>query len=239
MYLSPAGLTFEAMLLPAPHISPLSETDWLLQFHTGLSVAANQQLHNLASLFRQQYSRLLQDVVVAYDSLLLRFQHPQLHAEVRINESLKQLANITLSGSTISLIEIPVCYDQALYNDLSAMAEQTNLTVEEIIELHSAATYHIYMLGFLPGFAYLGSVDDRIALPRKAAPVPVTAGAVGIAGTQTGIYPTATPGGWNIVGYTPLQMFDINREPACLLQPGQQVRFVPISLSEYKSLQSS
>jgi len=104
---------------------------------------------------------LLQDVVVAYDSLLLRFQHPQLHAEVRINESLKQLANITLSGSTISLIEIPVCYDQALYNDLSAMAEQTNLTVEEIIELHSAATYHIYMLGFLPGFAYLGSVDDR------------------------------------------------------------------------------
>lgn len=227
------------MLLPAPHISPLSETDWLLQFHTGLSVAANQQLHDLASLFRQQYSRLLQDVVVAYDSLLLRFHQPQPDADVWMHDGLKQLADRLSTGANTTLIEIPVCYDQALHNDLAAMAQQTNLPVEEIIALHSAATYHIYMLGFLPGFAYMGRVNEQIALPRKAAPVPVKAGAVGIAGTQTGIYPTASPGGWNIVGYTPLQMFDANRKPACLLQPGQQVRFLSISLSDFKSLQSA
>ncbi|WP_197429028.1 5-oxoprolinase subunit PxpB [Phnomibacter ginsenosidimutans] len=239
MYLSPAGLTFEAMQLPPPHISPLSETDWLLQFHTGLSVAANQQLHELASLFRQQYSRLLQDVVVAYDSLLLRFHQPQPDADVWMHDGLKQLADKLSTGATTTLIEIPVCYDQALRNDLAAMAQQINLSAAEIVQLHSAATYHIYMLGFLPGFAYMGSVDERIALPRKAAPVPVKAGAVGIAGMQTGIYPTASPGGWNIVGYTPLQMFDVHREPACVLQPGQQVRFVPVSLSDFKSLQAS
>lgn len=227
------------MQLPPPHIARLSETDWLLQFHTGLSVAANQQLHALAALFRQQYGGLLQDVVVAYDSLLLRFQQPQLHAEALMNDCLKQLADSSSAAATTNVIAIPVCYDPTLHNDLLAMAQQTNLRVEEIVELHSAATYHIYMLGFLPGFAYMGSVDERIALPRKAAPVPVKAGAVGIAGTQTGIYPTASPGGWNIVGYTPLQMFDAIREPACLLQPGQQVRFVPVSLSDFKSLQSS
>lgn len=239
MYLSPSGLTFEAMLLPPPHISPLSETDWLFQFHTGLSVAANRQLHALATMFRQQHGGLLQDVVVAYDSLLLRFQQPQLHAEALMNDCLKQLADSSSAAATTNVIAIPVCYDPTLYNDLQAMAQQTSLPVEEIIALHSAATYHIYMLGFLPGFAYMGSVNEQIALPRKAAPVPVKAGAVGIAGTQTGIYPTASPGGWNIVGYTPLQMFDAHREPACLLQPGQQVRFVPVSLSDFKSLQAS
>lgn len=234
----PIDFTFDAMQLPAPHIIPISETDWLLQFNTGLSVTANQQLHALADAFRQHFGSALTDAVVAYESLLLRFQQPQPQMESFWNEWWGHWKH-TSSSDELKLIEIPVCYDTALANDLEAMSHQSGLSIDTIVQLHSVATYHIYMLGFLPGFAYMGSVDERIALPRKLAPVPVKAGAVGIAGTQTGIYPSASPGGWNIVGYTPLQLFDASREPACLLKLGQQVRFVPISLSDFKRLQAS
>lgn len=126
-------------------------------------------------------------------------------------------------------VEIPVCYDLELAPDLVEIARVSGLGIDEVIAAHAAPTYRVYMLGFMPGFAYLGIVDPRIAVPRRAVPrTRVPAGAVGIAGEQTGVYPSSTPGGWNLIGRTPLTMLVAERETPSLLTPGQTVRFRPI-----------
>ena len=131
-------------------------------------------------------------------------------------------------------IIIPVCYDISLGIDLPEMSNQKNISIEEIISIHTSATYNVYMLGFLPGFAYMGMVDDKIVVPRLSQPRKnVPAGSVGIAGNQTGIYPLDSPGGWNIIGQTPLRMFDINNTDPCLVKPGDKVKFVSISLEQF------
>ena len=131
-------------------------------------------------------------------------------------------------------IIIPVCYDISLGIDLPEMSNQKNISIEEIISIHTSSTYNVYMLGFLPGFAYMGIVDDKIATPRLSKPrTNVPAGSVGIAGNQTGIYPLDSPGGWNIIGQTPLQMFDAKKEKPCLVKPGDRIKFIPISLDEF------
>ncbi|HSC52298.1 MAG TPA: 5-oxoprolinase subunit PxpB [Phnomibacter sp.] len=224
------------MQLHPPSVSLLSETDWLLQFDTGLSIEHNKLIHTLAGIIRSGYASWVSDTVVAYDSLLIRLHKPYAEVDKMIAAAFNQLEQENTQQAP-GLVEIPVCYDPALSNDLASMARQTGLQAEEIVHLHSDPVYHIYMLGFLPGFAYMGTVAPSIALPRKKEPVPVKTGAVGIAATQTGIYPTNSPGGWNIVGYTPLVMFNAQREPACILSAGQQVKFVPISFTEFESLQ--
>jgi inhibitor of KinA len=136
-------------------------------------------------------------------------------------------------------ISIPVCYDISLGIDLPEMSKQKNISIEEIISIHTSATYNVYMLGFLPGFAYMGIVDDKIAVPRLSQPRKnVPAGSVGIAGNQTGIYPLDSPGGWNIIGQTPLRMFDISNEDPCLVKPGDKIKFVAISLGEFDQQKS-
>ncbi len=125
-------------------------------------------------------------------------------------------------------IEIAVRYGHEHGPDLAAVAEFAGCSEPEVIRIHSEALYRVYMLGFLPGFAYLGSVDRRIAMPRLDTPrVKVPAGSIGIAGTQTGIYPCDTPGGWRIIGRTAVAAFDASRARPSLLEPGQHVKFIP------------
>lgn len=136
--------------------------------------------------------------------------------------------------SSIIEMSLPVCYDIALGIDLPEMSKQKNIPIEDIIRIHTSTTYNVYMLGFLPGFTYMGIVDDKIATPRLSKPrANVSAGSVGIAGNQTGIYPFDSPGGWNIIGQTPLKMFDANKETPCLVKPGDRIKFVPISLDKF------
>lgn len=106
--------------------------------------------------------------------------------------------------------------------------------MEEIIHLHASISYRVYLLGFLPGFTYLGETDEKLAMPRKMQPAWVNAGSIGIAGRQTGIYSLSSPGGWHIIGRTPLKLFDANREPLTLLKPGDSIKFVSISKDEFK-----
>jgi KipI family sensor histidine kinase inhibitor len=125
-------------------------------------------------------------------------------------------------------VEIPVCYGLEYGPDLDAVAAHCGLSPDEVIARHTAAEYRVYMLGFSPGFPYLGGLDPNIAAPRRETPrIKVPAGSVGIAGMQTGIYPLESTGGWQIIGRTPMRLFDPGLEEPCLLRPGDRLRFVP------------
>ena len=133
------------------------------------------------------------------------------------------------------LIEIPVCYGGAFGPDLEFVADSHGLSPSEVSRRHARPSYRVYFLGFLPGFAYLGGLPPSLATPRRTTPrAAVPAGSVGIAGAQTGAYPLESPGGWQIIGRTPLRLFDPNRKPPALLRAGDRVRFVPITVSEFE-----
>jgi inhibitor of KinA len=135
-------------------------------------------------------------------------------------------------------VRIPVCYGGEFGPDLSAVAAFGHVAEEEVIRLHASTPYRVFMLGFVPGFAYLGLVDDQIAAPRRATPrVRVPRGSVGIAGAQTGVYPAETPGGWQLVGRTPVKPNDPIRKEPFLMQPGDVVQFYAIDRAEFDRLQ--
>jgi inhibitor of KinA len=136
-------------------------------------------------------------------------------------------------------IRIPVCYEPEYGPDLGWVAREKGITQEEVIRLHGSRAYHVYMIGFLPGFSYLGKTDPRLEVSRKAQPVPVVAGGVGIAGAQTGIYPLNSPGGWQIIGRTPLKLFNPLIDPPVRLQAGDQVLFYPIPGTEFAKWKDS
>jgi inhibitor of KinA len=136
------------------------------------------------------------------------------------------------------LLEVPTCYGGDLGPDLPFVARHCGLSVGEVVDVHTSRTYRVYMLGFSPGFPYLGGLSDRIAVPRRPSPrVSVPAGSVAIAGEQSGIYPIESPGGWQLIGRTPLRLFEPDREPPALLRMGDEVRFRSISQEEYRAMQ--
>ena len=146
------------------------------------------------------------------------------------------LNEISIAADTTkrAIITIPVYYNG---EDVDAVAKQHQLTVEELISIHTGKTYRVFMIGFLPGFAYMGKLDERIATPRHVTPrTHVKKGSVGIAGFQTGIYPLDSPGGWQLIGQTPLKIFDTRKEFPCLLQAGDTIQFISISQTVFEKL---
>ncbi len=136
------------------------------------------------------------------------------------------------------LVKIPVCYATEMAPDIRQTALTNNISVEEVISIHTSVTYRVFMLGFLPGFAYMGEVEESISVPRKTQPENVAAGSVGIAGKQTGVYPMASPGGWQIIGRTPVKLFDKEKEDPALLKAGDRVQFYAISKNEFYEKQN-
>ena len=206
------------------------------------------RVNAIANALRRDPFTGLVDIVPAYASLTV------LYSVVIVKKALPKEGSITnyiqrhieklmhqygdASEENKPPIEIPVCYDASLSTDLGDICQLTHLPVDDIIRIHSTPQYYVHMLGFLPGFAYMGKVDKRIAVDRKNKPVNVQAGAVGIAGRQTGIYPVTSPGGWQIVGYTPIKMFDSHAAIPCRLNAGDTVKFIAISLEEYHALRN-
>jgi inhibitor of KinA len=171
-----------------------------------------------------------------YDVVSIRKHHPSAFEWVKkeVERAIQECSDD--DALPARSLRIPVCYDSAFGVDLKTLARTSKLLVNEVIALHTQQTYRVYMLGFLPGFPYMGIVDDKIATPRLSTPRKhVPAGSVGIAGNQTGIYPVDSPGGWNIIGRTPVKLFDPESESLALLQPGDEVSFIPISKSAYES----
>jgi KipI family sensor histidine kinase inhibitor len=170
-------------------------------------------------------------LMICYDPLLL----PYAALSARIAKLVQGLRATETAGRSWRL---PVCYDTSVAPDLADVAARTNLTPARVIERHSAATYHVYMLGFLPGQPYLGDVASELALPRRQSPrTKIPAGSVAIAMRMTCIFPAETPCGWHLVGRCPVPLWDLKRgAPKPMLQPGDKVSFAPVSLREYEDL---
>ena len=171
------------------------------------------------------------EVVPTYRSATV-YVDPTVVDVMAFGEKLKRLAHSS-QGTPLqrgNLLEVPVVYGGEFGPDLEALAEAADLREDQVVALHASADYRVYMLGFSPGFPYLGTVPEPIAKPRLKEPrIKVPAGSVGIAESQTGIYPQESPGGWRIIGRTPLKLFDLHRPRPCLLAPGDRVRFVPMN----------
>ncbi|WP_043929775.1 5-oxoprolinase subunit PxpB [Bacillus sp. EB01] len=150
----------------------------------------------------------------------------------------KLLGKISSSEETLQrTIEIPVCYGGEMGPDLPFVAKHNGLSQEEVIHIHSAGDYTVFMIGFAPGFPFIGGMSEKIAAPRRDNPrIKIPPRTVGIAGKQTGVYPIETPGGWQLIGRTPIELFRSENEPPTLLRAGDKVKFIPISIEEYKSL---
>jgi inhibitor of KinA len=188
----------------------------------------------------------LKDVIAAYSSLSLYYDPVRAKMKNQVRSSVYEFISLKLaqawhnsspspaedSGHTLL---IPVCYDDEFGQDLPYISATNHLTREEIIRIHTSDIYYVYMIGFLPGFAYMAEVNERLVIPRKPVPVQVAPGSVGIAGNQTGIYPLACPGGWQIVGRTTFRLFDPSADKPAVLKPGDRVQFYEISREEYES----
>jgi KipI family sensor histidine kinase inhibitor len=154
----------------------------------------------------------------------------------RISSILNRLEGDTVTGTQY---DIPVCYGGEFAPDLNHVAERCGLSPDQVIELHSGQTYHVYMLGFLPGLAYLGDLPEKLVLPRRETPRPrIPDGSVGIGGKLTCIYPMPTPCGWHLIGRSPISLWDPKLKNGALLKAGDKVRFVPVSCVEYERMRS-
>lgn len=221
-----------------PRYLPLGDSAVTVEFGNIISIELNDTAIALAEhLIRQPFPGFI-EAVPAYSSTSVFFDicevrnafpnYPTALAAVSafVEKSLKDLD--AASAKHGRSIEIPVMFDKASGPDLEFVAETHGLSTDTVIEIFTTTEYRVYMFGFLPGFSYMGEVDERIATPRKSSPrTEVQSGSVGIAGRQTGIYSLRSPGGWQILGRTEVEIFRPDSEPPCLLSPGDMVRFVP------------
>ena len=185
---------------------------------------------------RQRFGNHLRDAVVGYHTLTLYFD--PLAVDCRwLEEQLAQVAGERTASSAVDqrTIEVPVCYGGELGPDLPDVASQAGCSEAEVIRLHAGRDYRVFVVGFVPGFAYMGPVAPPLALPRRSTPrTRVPAGSVAIAAGQTGIYPVETPGGWHLIGRTNVRPFDESREEPALFRPGDRVLFRSISRDEFE-----
>ena len=215
---------------------PLGDSALLISFGEVIDEEINEKIHSLARAIERANFEWLVEVVPAYSSLAVIYDPTMAgFEEVKLAVERLEISSERFEGK---LVEIPVVYGGKYGPDLEFVAQYNGLSVDDVIEIHSKQTYRVYFLGFLPGFAYLGGMDERIATPRLERPrLKVPAGSVGIAGKQTGIYPLESPGGWRLIGRTPLRLFNPEKEPPTLLKPGDRVKFVPIGEEEFRELQ--
>jgi KipI family sensor histidine kinase inhibitor len=211
---------------------------------SGIDAATLESVLGLSGAIRAAKRAGITDVVPAYASVTAFYEPSQFAdapgeayaAVCRFIESCAERAMGAASGPAPRLVEIPVCYGGDFGPDLGAVAEHCGMSADSAIALHSGADYLVHAIGFTPGFPYLGGLPDALRTPRRDTPrAHVPAGSVAIGGSQTGVYPVDSPGGWRIIGRTPIALFRPRAQPASLLMPGDRVRFTVISVSELES----
>lgn len=210
----------------------------LIEFGKEISPEINARITAVVHLIKEQHIVGVVDVIPAFTSLLVNYD-PRVLSYSQLRKRLEKLLTIDVAAGTSArmIIEIPVCYGGTYGPDLDYIAEHAGLAKDEVVKIHASRDYLIYMLGFLPGFSYLGGLDERVHTPRLANPrIKIRAGSVGIGGSQTGIYPMDSPGGWQLLGMTPVKTYDPEREIPILYEAGDYIRFVPVTEAEYKAI---
>lgn len=222
-------------------ILPAGDSTIVVEFEERIDPAINARAIRVADAVQAAAIAGVRDVVPTYRSVAVFFDPLRTDCR-RLVDWLVGEANRSVEtpvGEQVP-ISVPVCYGGELGPDLADVAAFANMSADEVVATHAHAVYRVFMLGFMPGFAYMGVLDARIAMPRRQAPrVRVPRGSVGIAGGQTGIYPAETPGGWQIIGRTPARPFDAERPMPFLFKAGDAVRFVPIDRSEFERVASN
>ncbi|ADH98504.1 5-oxoprolinase subunit PxpB [Salisediminibacterium selenitireducens] len=208
-------------------------------FREEISETVHEQVLRVTDLFQGRFPGLIEDVVPSYHQVTLFFTKPMVSNALRdwVYEEIRSDLHEPGQEPKSRIITVPVSYGGTFGPDLEEVARYLQLPSEEVIRLHMNADYTVYMLGFLPGFPYLGGMDPALSIPRKTTPRQrVFAGSVGIAGGQTGVYPSPSPGGWQLIGRTPLSLVDVTKEEPCLFRPGDRIRFEAISETDFQRL---
>lgn len=219
----------------------INEQSLMIYFDNEITKDTYNKVNKLVQYIKEQNHKEIIDIVPSYRAILISFDNSSI-------DGTKLIENLELNqfnGSESNqlqqrkVVTIPVVYGEEFGPDLEEVASSNQLTTEEVIQIHTQQPYLIYMLGFMPGFPYLGGLDKRIHTPRRSEPrVKIEAGSVGIANNQTGLYPLDSPGGWQIIGRTPLKVFDLDREPMTIYEAGDYIQFKAITQNEFEQIQS-
>ena len=230
---------------PLYSIIPLGDRALIVELGSGVSAALSARVRVVYERLQRAKLAGVRDLVPAFCSLAVHYdplafasatRSPFAMLSALLTPLIEQATGAVPEPSR--MIEIPVCYGGDYGEDLDAVARAHALTPDQVIQLHSAPTYFVGMLGFAPGFPYLAGLDPRLATPRRATPrARVPAGSVAIGGDHTGIYPLESPGGWHLIGRTPLTLFDLGRKAPALLGPGDEVRFVAVTAETFERIQ--
>ncbi len=220
-------------------IQPMGEKAILIEFEAEISEKMLEKVLSLKEVLENFFIKEKVEVINTYHSLLIiyPFTIEDVYIKVSALKDLLDKANIGKKHKSY-LFHVPVCYDPAFGWDLEYISKAKDLPVEQIIKLHLQPIYTVHFVGFLPGFLYLGGLEKALQISRKKEPrLEVPKGAVGIGENQTGIYPKTSPGGWQILGRTPLEIFDKNEDPPCKISAGDRIKFYTIDLQEYEVIQ--
>ena len=224
--------------MSAVRIVPAGDSALLVEFEERIDPIVNARVIALADPLHAAAIGGVRDVVPAFRSAAVYFDPLRTDYDALVQRIEREAGRaLGAHGAPRPPIRIPVCYGGELGPDLAGVAAFAGISERAVVSLHSSATYRVFMLGFVAGFAYMGIVDARIAMPRHSTPrVRVPTGSVGIAGVQTGIYPAETPGGWQLIGRTPVRPFDAARAEPFLMKAGDSVQFTPIDRAEFDRL---
>tara|TARA_X000000368_G_scaffold379185_1_gene334060 strand:+ start:659 stop:1345 length:687 start_codon:yes stop_codon:yes gene_type:complete len=221
------------------HINQISEEAFLLDFGSNIDIKTNSFVNDYANFILNDLINIkklgIQNCVPSYNKILLEF-NPTLNNKKKILNYINNIKIKKTKNKNIKQIEIPICYDEEYALDLNEIALKTKLSKEKIIDIHQKTIFHVYMIGFMPGLPFMGNMDELLLLPRKKSPrVRIIKGSVGIVNNLCVIYPNNSPGGWNIIGRTPINLFLKSKKDPLLLKPGQKVKFKSIDKITFKN----
>ena len=224
-----------------PTISPVGDRAISIDFGQVIDPTINRHIRQTIERIKELQLEGIIELVPTYCALLVEYD-AMLYSYSEICNIIEPTLEEGMTNTTnelVTVVEVPTVYGGEFGPDLSFVASHNHLSEDEVISIHSGTDYLVYMLGFIPGFTYLGGMDPRIATPRLSSPrTLIPAGSVGIAGEQTGTYPSDSPGGWQIIGRTPVTMYDMSKAQAALLNAGDYVRYVPIGESEFHRIKA-